>query len=332
MDKLHEGGNTVSMTEEVTGSRTASEAPAFAPVPSRPIPTASEDGVRDYLQKIGTIPILTPEEEVELAFRIEAGVLAREKLDSAEELDSQTKCDLRTLVREGDAAYRRFVQSNLKLVVTVAKRYGGTGVQFMDLIQDGNLGLDRAVKKFDYRQGFKFSTYAMWWIRQAIARSLSESKLIRVPVHTAEKVASLRRTSHQLELQLGRVPTVTELADETGFDEEAVRKYLEADREPVSIHALVGDADTELGDLIEDGDNASVLEIVGTSIRSEILREKVAALPPREAEIIQMRFGLRDEAPMTFTQVGSALGVSRERVRQIEHRALIRLRCQELRE
>ena len=302
------------------------------PQADRAIPGASEDAVRDYLQKIGSIPILTAAEETSLAIRIEAGVLAQEKLDSETGLDPALAADLRILVREGDAAYRRFVRSNLKLVVTVAKRYGGRGGQFMDLIQDGNLGLDRAVKKFDYRQGFKFSTYAMWWIKQAVARSISEAKLIRVPVHTAEKVASVRRTSHQLELQLGRVPTAEELAEETNFSLDDVHKFLDADRDPVSLHTLVGDdAGTELGELIEDDEAAPVIDIVGARVRSELLRKKVASLPPREAEIIQMRFGLHEGPPMTFTQVGTVLGVSRERVRQIEHRALARLRCQELR-
>ncbi|MHA6695342.1 sigma-70 family RNA polymerase sigma factor [Homoserinimonas sp. A520] len=298
----------------------------------RPIPGASDDAVRDYLQKIGSIPILTAEEEIELAICIEVGVLAQEKLDSGEvKPGTELARELRTLVHDGEAAYLRFFRSNLKLVVTVAKRYGGKGTQFMDLIQDGNLGLDRAVKKFDYRQGFKFSTYAMWWIKQAVARSVSEARLIRVPVHTAEKVASVRRTSHQLELELGRVPTPEELAIETNFSVEDIHKFLDADREPVSLHTLVGDdGGTELGDLIEDDEDAPVVDIIGALLRTELLRKKVADLPPREAEIIQMRFGLREDAPMTFTQVGSALGVSRERVRQIEHRALARLRCKEL--
>lgn len=292
---------------------------------------ASEDPVRDYLQKIGSIPLLAPEEESELAIRIEAGVLAQEKLDTDADLSDQLRRELRTLAHEGEGAYRQFVRANLKLVVNVAKRYSGQGVPFMDLIQDGNIGLDRAVKKFDYQQGFKFSTYAMWWIRQAIARSLSEARLIRVPVHTAERVASVRRTSRQLEIILGRVPTVEEISDETGFSCVDVRKYQDADHEPVSIHTPVGDdSGTELGELIEDGECAPIIDMVSDSIRTDLLRRKIAALPPREAEIIRMRFGLREQAPMTFTEVGSVLGVSRERVRQIEHRALVRLRCQEL--
>lgn len=296
------------------------------------VPTASTDAVHDYLQKIGTIPLLTAEEEIILAKSIEVGLFAREKLDAEPDLDRAFVAELLTLERQGKAAYQRFVRSNLRLVVNVAKRYAGQGAPFMDLIQDGNLGLDRAVKKFDYKQGYKFSTYAMWWIRQAIARGLSESRLIRVPVHTAERVASVRRTKHQLEIQLGRIPTLEELAEDTGFSPDEVQRYLDADIEPVSIHTPVGDdAGTELGELIEDDGIAPIIDIVGDGIRTEMLRRKVASLPPREAEIIRMRFGLRDEAPMTFTEVGSVLGVSRERVRQIEHRALIRLRCQELR-
>lgn len=317
----------MSISERVEPRTSPKTAPS-----KRTLAGASDDPVRDYLQQIGSIPILTAEEETTLATRIEAGVLAQEKLDSGEvEPDSELGRELKTLAHEGEIAYRKFVRSNLKLVVTVAKRYGGKGGHFMDLIQDGNLGLDRAVKKFDYRQGFKFSTYAMWWIKQAVARSASEARLIRVPVHTAEKVASVRRSSHQLELELGRVPTPEELAAETNFSLEEIHKFLAADREPVSLHTLVGDDDgTELGELIEDEQDAPVIDLVGARMRSELLRKKVADLPPREAEIIQMRFGLREGAPMTFTQVGSALGVSRERVRQIEHRALVRLRCSEL--
>lgn len=296
----------------------------------RVITGASEDPVKDYLQQIGKIPLLTAEDETELARTIEVGVFAQEKLDAGVD-DATLERELRTLVRSGEAAYRKFVRSNLKLVVNVAKRYTGHGVPFMDLIQEGNIGLDRAVKKFDFAQGYKFSTYAMWWIRQSIVRGLSESRLIRVPVHTAEKVASVRRAKHQLEMLFGRRPTVAELSDETGFTLDEVQRFIDADVEPVSIHTPVGDdAGTELGELIEDAGCAPVIDMVSASMRSDMLRQKIAELPEREAEIIRMRFGLREEAPMTFTQVGSILGVSRERVRQIEQRALVRLRCEEL--
>lgn len=291
---------------------------------------ASEDAVRDYLQKIGQFPLLTAEDETELARRIEVGVLARARLATGGRSDVPA-ADLRTLIRDGDAAYQRFIRSNLRLVVTVAKRYSGRGVPLLDLIQEGNLGLDRAVKKFDYQQGYKFSTYAMWWIRQSITRGIADSaRLIRVPVHTGEKISALRRASRSLETELGRPPSVDELVVETGYSGADVRKLLEADREPVSIHALVGDDGSELGDLIEDGDSAPVIDIVTAGVRHELLHRKLDSLPRREADILRMRFGLIGEGPMTFDQVGACLGVSRERVRQIESRALTLLRCPEL--
>lgn len=297
-------------------------------------PSATADAVHDYLQKIGTIALLTAEDETTLAKCIEVGLLAREKLESTSDPESDPELTrmLKQLEHEGERAYQHFVRANLRLVVNVAKRYAGQGVPFLDLIQEGNLGLDRAVKKFDYQQGYKFSTYAMWWIRQAIARGLSESRLIRVPVHTAERMNSVRRARKQLEIELGRTPTHEELAEHTGFAGAELQRYLDADIVPVSIHTPVGDdAGTELGELIEDEGAAPVIDIVDSGIRMDLLRLKVAGLPPREAEIIRMRFGLREAAPMTFTQVGAVLGVSRERVRQIEHRALMRLRCGELR-
>lgn len=289
----------------------------------------TEDPVRDYLQKIGKIPVLEAQDEIDLARRIEAGVLAQHKLDT--ESDPEFAEELRYLVRDGNAAYSRFVRSNLKLVVTVAKRFAGHGVPFMDLIQEGNIGLDHAIKKFDYRQGYKFSTYAMWWIRQAIGRGLSEGRIIRVPLHTAEKITSIRRAHRTLETSLGRRPTVEELALETGFTEKLVRRLLDADIEPVSISTPIGDDNgSDLGELIEDDDCAPVVDIVEASMRHDLLRKKVASLPRRESEILRMRFGLEHEAPMTSAQIGKVLGVSRERVRQIEQRALRMLRCREL--
>lgn len=292
---------------------------------------ASEDAVRDYLQKIGRFPLLAAEDETELARRIEVGVLARERLASPVDSDVLAH-ELRILVREGEASYQRFVRSNLRLVVAVAKRYSGRGVPLLDLIQEGNIGLDRAVKKFDYQQGYKFSTYAMWWIRQSVTRGIADSaRLIRVPVHTGEKIQAIRRAARGLEIELGRSASVEELARETGYETAEVRKLLDADREPVSIHALVGDDDgSELGDLIEDGDSAPVIDIVTIGVRHELLHRKLDSLPRREADILRMRFGLGGEGPMTFDQVGAIFGVSRERVRQIESRALSLLRCPEL--
>src|SRR5690606_3206436 len=202
-------------------------------------PDATTDAVHDYLQKIGQFPLLTAEDEITLAKSIEVGLFARARLDAEPDMDAQLARELLQLEREGKSAYRRFVNSNLRLVVTVAKRYTGQGAPLIDLIQEGNLGLDRAVKKFDYKQGYKFSTYAMWWIRQSIARGLSESRLIRVPVHTAERMASVRRTSNQLEIQLGRKPSVEELSELTGYTLPELQRYLDADMEPVSLHTPI---------------------------------------------------------------------------------------------
>jgi RNA polymerase primary sigma factor len=296
------------------------------------ITTGSTDGVHDYLQQIGRYQLLTAEEEIELARRIEVGLFAQERLDTVADIDDESRRELATLAREGAAAHRRFVCSNLKLVVSVAKRYTGRGVPMLDLIQEGNLGLDRAVKKFDYKQGFKFSTYAMWWIRQSITRSMADSaRLIRVPVHTMEKINKLARIKRELTVELGRDATVEELAEESGFDAVEVRRLLSVDREPVSLHTPTGDdAASELGDLIEDGDAEQVAEIVSIGVRNDELHRRVEALPKREADILRYRYGLDGTSPMTFEQVGGVLGVSRERVRQIEARALKMLECPEL--
>jgi RNA polymerase primary sigma factor len=301
-------------------------------------PGVTDDDVKDYLQKIGLIPLLTAEDETELARRIEVGVFAQEKLAAAHdavppvELDPELVDELMFLAREGEAASRRFVRSNLRLVVNIAKRYLRHGVPLMDLIQEGNIGLDRAVKKFDYRQGYKFSTYATWWIRQSISRGIADSgRLIRVPVHTGEKITVIRKAVREFEFDTGRQPRIEELADATGFSCKDVQKLLNADREPVSIHALIGDdAGSELGDLIEDDDSAPVIDIVTARISHDVLYRKIDALPSREAEILRMRFGLGTGEPMTFDQVGAVFGVSRERIRQIEKRALAMLRCEEL--
>jgi len=290
------------------------------------------DGVRDYLQQIGRYPLLGAAEEIELARRIEVGLFARERLETAKRLGTAERRELRQLVHEGDVAHERFVCCNLKLVVSVAKRYSGRGVPMMDIIQEGNLGLDRAVKKFDFTQGFKFSTYAMWWIRQSITRSMADSsRLIRVPVHTMEKINKLARIKRELTVELGRDCTLEELAHESGFEMAEVRRLMSVDREPVSLHAPTGDdSASELGDLIEDGDAEAVAEVVSISVRNDELHRRVDSLPQREADIVRYRYGLDGNLPMTFEQVGAKMGVSRERVRQIEARALRMLNCPEL--
>ncbi|MEO6826219.1 MAG: sigma-70 family RNA polymerase sigma factor [Microbacteriaceae bacterium] len=298
-----------------------------------PISGATTDAVRDYLQQIGRFPLLRADEETVLARAIEVGLLAQEKLATSPDLDPESVRDLKTLAHEGRVANRRFICCNLKLVVSVAKRYSGRGVPLMDLIQEGNLGLDRAVKKFDYQQGFKFSTYAMWWIRQSITRSMADgARLIRVPVHTVEKINKLARIRREIAIELGREATIEELAEESDLECTQVRRLLSVDREPVSLQTPGGDAASELGDLIEDGDIEPVAEIVAISVRNDELHKKMEGLPSREAEILRFRYGLTGTDPMTFEQVGKILGVSRERVRQIESRALKMLRSPELRE
>jgi RNA polymerase primary sigma factor len=298
---------------------------------SRSIPGGTIDGVRDYLQQIGRFPVLTAEEEVQLASRIEVGLLAQERLRSGTESDPVTIRDLQFLVHDGEVAHRRFICCNLKLVVSVAKRYSGCGVDLMDLIQEGNLGLDRAVRKFDHTKGFKFSTYAMWWIRQSIARSIADTgALIRVPVHTAEKINKLARIGREIAVLHGRDATLEELADEAQLDSTEVERLLCVDRDAVSLQVSVGDKTFELGDIIEDADLVPVADVVSIGVRNDVLHSRVNRLPKREAQILQFRYGLEGGTPMTFEQVGRILGVSRERVRQLESRALRMLRCSEL--
>lgn len=286
------------------------------------------DGLGQYLRMIGVYPVLTSEEERELANRIEVGLVARERLESGKH-DPQTERDLRTLVAEGESAYRRFFCCNLKLVVSIAKQYAGRRTPLLDLVQEGNIGLDRAIKKFDHRLGFKFSTYAVWWIRQSIARGLADTgHLVRVPVHTAEKINRLRRIERTLGAVLGRAPSLEELAAEAQLDLEDVRQLLDIDRDGVSLQTPVGadDTGTELGDLIEDTDLAPVIDIVSATLRHQELREQLGRIPRRQASILSMRYGLTDGVPMTFEAAAKKLGVSRERVRQLEARGLKALR------
>ncbi|HEY9478164.1 MAG TPA: sigma-70 family RNA polymerase sigma factor [Microbacteriaceae bacterium] len=298
---------------------------------SSSIPGGTIDGVRDYLQQIGRFPVLAAEEEVQLARRIEVGLLAQERLDSGADLDPVTIRDLAFLAHDGEVAHRRFICCNLKLVVSVAKRYSGCGVDLMDLIQEGNLGLDRAVRKFDHTKGFKFSTYAMWWIRQSIARSIADTgALIRVPVHTAEKINKLARIGREIAVLHGRDATLDELADEAQLASTEVERLLGVDRDAVSLQVSVGDQTFELGDIIEDADLVPVADVVSIGVRNDELHRRVRKLPKREAQILQLRYGLEGGTPMTFEQVGKILGVSRERVRQLESRALRMLRCSEL--
>jgi RNA polymerase primary sigma factor len=334
---LRKKGKQMSNAVEIMEYEAPGTRPSFQILPdarrphSADITGGSLDAVRDYLQQIGKFPVLTAEEEADLSRRIEIGLFAQERLESGVDEDSVTRRDLKWLQRDGNAAYERFVSCNLKLVVSVAKRYSGCGVPLMDLIQEGNVGLDRAVKKFDHRKGFKFSTYAMWWIRQSISRSIADTgALIRVPVHTAEKITKLTRMGRELSVSLGREATFEEIAAEAQLTADEVERLLSVDRDGVSLQTSVGDESFELGDLIEDADLTPVAEIVSIGVRNDELHKRVNELPRREAQILQFRYGLKGNRPMTFEQVGSILGVSRERVRQLETRALKMLRCPEL--
>jgi RNA polymerase primary sigma factor len=292
---------------------------------------ASEDPVKDYLRQIGRTPLLTAEEEVDLGRRIEVGVLADAKLDTTPLMDATLKRELQWLARDGKAAKRTLIQANLRLVVSIAKRYLERGLPFLDLIQEGNIGLVRAVEKFDYQAGFKFSTYGSWWIKQAINRALADSgRIIRIPVHTSEKISSITRMQRRLVIELGREPSIDEVAAAVDLPPAKVSELLRHGRDTVSIHTPVGDDDAELGDLIEDTSQAQPFDAAAASLQHHDLAVALATLPPREGRVVCMRFGLDGEDPMSFDQIGEALGVSRERARQIQRRALAMLRDESL--
>ena len=292
----------------------------------------SIDPLRDYLQRIGRAQLLTAEEEVSLARRIETGVLAGERLGEQPELDSKSKRELLWLARDGDAAYQQFVCANLRLVVSIAKRYAGRGLPIMDVIQEGNLGLVRAVEKFDYAIGNKFSTYATWWIRQSILRGIADSsRIIRIPVHTVEKMDKLDRVRRDLTNELGRAPTIEEVADSAQVSVAEVIKLAKSDHDTISFGIPIGDdGNTELGDLIEDTDTPQPHESVELDLRHDDIRRKLDALPPRDATVIRLRFGLEGRQALTLDEVGELYGITRERVRQLETRSLKRLRSEDL--
>jgi RNA polymerase primary sigma factor len=292
---------------------------------------ASEDPVKDYLRQIGRTALLSAEEEVDLGRRIEVGVLADAKLGANPVMDATLKRELQWLARDGKAAKRMLIQANLRLVVSIAKRYLERGLPFLDLIQEGNIGLVRAVEKFDYQAGFKFSTYGSWWIKQAINRALADSgRIIRIPVHTSEKISSITRMQRRLVIELGREPSIVEVASAVDLPPAKVQELLRHGRDTVSIHTPVGDDDAELGDLIEDTSQAQPFDAAAASLQHHDLSIALATLPPREARVVCMRFGLDGEDPMSFDQIGDALGVSRERARQIQRRALGMLRDESL--
>ncbi|MFC8243584.1 RNA polymerase sigma factor [Streptomyces chartreusis] len=287
----------------------------------------SSDLFRQYLREIGRIPLLTAAEEVELARRVEAGLFAEEKLGTPG-LDGRLALDLDRLVVMGRMAKRRLIEANLRLVVSVAKRYVGRGLTMLDLVQEGNLGLIRAVEKFDYARGYKFSTYATWWIRQAMSRALADqARTIRVPVHVVELINRVVRVQRRMLQERGYEPTPEEVADHLDLAPERVSEVLRLAQEPVSLHAPVGEEDdVALGDLIEDGDAASPVESAAFLLLREHLEAVLSTLGERERKVVQLRYGLADGRPRTLEEIGRIFGVTRERIRQIESKTLNKLR------
>ncbi|MFF4949998.1 RNA polymerase sigma factor [Streptomyces chattanoogensis] len=288
----------------------------------------SSDLFRQYLREIGRIPLLSAAEEVELARCVEAGLFAEEKLTSTPDLDSQLAYDLDQLVVLGRMAKRRLIEANLRLVVSVAKRYVGRGLTMLDLVQEGNLGLIRAVEKFDYARGYKFSTYATWWIRQAMSRALADqARTIRVPVHVVELINRVVRVQRRMLQERGYEPTPQEVGTHLGLTAERVGEVLRLAQEPVSLHAPVGEEDeVALGDLIEDGDAASPVESAAFLLLREHLDAVLSTLGERERKVVQLRYGLADGRPRTLEEIGRLFGVTRERIRQIESKTLGKLR------
>ncbi|MFD5158792.1 sigma-70 family RNA polymerase sigma factor [Streptomyces hawaiiensis] len=308
---------------------TAEVPEAVEPPPARAeTGSPSSDLFRQYLREIGRIPLLTAAEEVELARRVEAGLFAEEKLRLTPDLDSQLALDLDRIVVMGRMAKRRLIEANLRLVVSVAKRYVGRGLTMLDLVQEGNLGLIRAVEKFDYARGYKFSTYATWWIRQAMSRALADqARTIRVPVHVVELINRVVRVQRRMLQERGYEPTPEEVAAHLDLAPERVSEVLRLAQEPVSLHAPVGEEDdVALGDLIEDGDAASPVESAAFLLLREHLEAVLSTLGERERKVVQLRYGLADGRPRTLEEIGRIFGVTRERIRQIESKTLNKLR------
>jgi RNA polymerase primary sigma factor len=289
---------------------------------------ATADPVKDYLKQIGKVALLNAEQEVELAKRIEAGLFAEEKLNSGEKLDMKVKRELWWIAQDGKKAKNHLLEANLRLVVSLAKRYTGRGMLFLDLIQEGNLGLIRAVEKFDYTKGYKFSTYATWWIRQAITRAMADqARTIRIPVHMVEVINKLARVQRQMLQDLGREPTPEELAKELDMTPEKVVEVQKYGREPISLHTPLGeDGDSEFGDLIEDSEAVVPADAVSFTLLQEQLHSVLDTLSEREAGVVSMRFGLTDGQPKTLDEIGKVYGVTRERIRQIESKTMSKLR------
>jgi RNA polymerase primary sigma factor len=325
-----EGGKTKAGEEE-------SEAAGFVirdddedDAPAQQVVTAgaTADPVKDYLKQIGKVALLNAEQEVELAKRIEAGLFAEEKLNAGGKMDMKLKRELWWISQDGKNAKNHLLEANLRLVVSLAKRYTGRGMLFLDLIQEGNLGLIRAVEKFDYTKGFKFSTYATWWIRQAITRAMADqARTIRIPVHMVEVINKLARVQRQMLQDLGREPTPEELAKELDMTPEKVVEVQKYGREPISLHTPLGeDGDSEFGDLIEDSEAVVPADAVSFTLLQEQLHSVLDTLSEREAGVVSMRFGLADGQPKTLDEIGKVYGVTRERIRQIESKTMSKLR------
>jgi RNA polymerase primary sigma factor len=289
---------------------------------------AMGDSVHTYLKSIGRTSLLTAEQEVDLAKRIEAGLFAEHKLDSEPDLAPDLRRDLEFVAEDGRRAKAHMLEANLRLVVSVAKKYSDRGLSLLDVVQEGNLGLIRAVEKFDYTKGYKFSTYAMWWIRQAIQRGFADSaRTIRLPVHVLEMLSKLSRVERDMHQRLGREPTPEELAVELDRTPDQIEELLRTSRQPISLDSTIGeDGETSIGDLIEDVDAPEASELVDRQLMAEQLRSALDALTPREATIMAMRFGLYDGNPHTLDEIGRALGLTRERIRQLEKQSLSKLR------
>jgi RNA polymerase primary sigma factor len=289
---------------------------------------AMGDSVHTYLKSIGRTSLLTAEQEVDLAKRIEAGLFAEHKLETAAGLDEDYRHALEMVAEDGRRAKAHMLEANLRLVVSVAKKYSDRGLSLLDVVQEGNLGLIRAVEKFDYTKGYKFSTYAMWWIRQAIQRGFADSaRTIRLPVHVLEMLSKLSRVERDMHQRLGREPTPEELAVELDRTPDQIEELLRTSRQPISLDSTIGeDGETSIGDLIEDVDAPEASELVDRQLMAEQLRSALDALTPREATIMAMRFGLYDGNPHTLDEIGRALGLTRERIRQLEKQSLSKLR------
>ncbi|PFG19526.1 RNA polymerase RpoD-like sigma 70 subunit [Serinibacter salmoneus] len=335
--EVHEVGTPAKQGRSTAKSgKSAEEESGFAlsddddDAPAQQVVTAgaTADPVKDYLKQIGKVALLNAEQEVELAKRIEAGLFAEEKLSEGGEMEFQARRELEWIAADGRRAKNHLLEANLRLVVSLAKRYTGRGMLFLDLIQEGNLGLIRAVEKFDYTKGYKFSTYATWWIRQAISRAMADqARTIRIPVHMVEVINKLARVQRQMLQDLGREPTPDELAKEMDMTPEKVVEVQKYGREPISLHTPLGeDGDSEFGDLIEDSEAIVPADAVSFTLLQEQLHAVLDTLSERESGVVSMRFGLTDGQPKTLDEIGKVYGVTRERIRQIESKTMSKLR------